>query len=74
VHTSQGEKRSGDIWIDAVPGFHDSPPLYSRSYIAPALACHFTGAALDTPVCIKVEAVLLCHYVIACSFTMVGRS
>jgi hypothetical protein len=29
VHTGQGEKRTGDIWVDAAPNFDDSPPLYS---------------------------------------------
>jgi len=72
VHTGQGEERSGDIWVAAIPNVNDSPPLYSRSYITHALACHFTGAALDTPICIKVETVLLCHY-IYCLFVYYDR-
>jgi hypothetical protein len=63
MHTGQGEKSSGDIWVDATPDVNDSPPLYSRFYVTQALAGQFTGAALDTPICIKVKAVLPCHYV-----------
>ena len=63
VHTGQREEGPGDGWVGAMPNVNDSPPLDSRPYTTHAPARHLTGAALDTPICVKVKAVLLCHHV-----------
>jgi hypothetical protein len=61
VHTGEGNTLVRDTWVPAAPDADNPSPPHAEFDVVQALAGYFTGVALDTPLCIKVETVLFCH-------------